>query len=155
MSHGPDDLELAAQRLLQHGVDGEFIDGDIGHGKAFRFTMPGGHRLELVWEVDRFVAPADQRSVYPDRPQKQVARNATVRRLDHCTVFTSKLLADRRVMTEALRFRHMDTTVTPDGEEIFSTVTSGAAQPRLRARGAARIPRRGRDEPLLLLLRHP
>ena len=123
---GPDDLEPAAQRLLQHGVDGEFIDGDVGHGKAFRFTMPGGHPLELVWEVERFVAPADQRSVYPDRPQKQVARNATVRRLDHCTVFTSRLLADRQVMTEALRFRHMDTTVTPDGEEIFSTVTSGA-----------------------------
>jgi catechol 2,3-dioxygenase len=123
---GPDDLEPAAERLLRHGVDGAFIDGDVGHGKAFRFTMPGGHRLELVWEVERFVAPADQRSVYPDRPQKQVARNATVRRLDHCTVFTSELLADRRVMTEALRFRHMDTTVTPDGEEIFSTVTSGA-----------------------------
>ena len=76
-----------------------------------------------AWRVDRL---EDQRSVYPDRPQKQVSRNATVRRLDHCTVYTSELLADRRVMTDVLRFRHMDTTVTPDGEEIFSTVTSGA-----------------------------
>ena len=47
--------------------------------------MPGAHCLELVWEVAR----EDRRSAHPDRPQKQVARNATVRRLDHCTVFTS------------------------------------------------------------------
>ena len=40
---------------------------DLEPGKAFRFTMPGGHRLDLVWEVERFVAPADQRSMYPGR----------------------------------------------------------------------------------------
>ena len=88
---GPEDLELAAQRLRDHGVEGDFIDGDVGHGTAFRFRMPGGHRLELVWDVERYVAAEGQRSVYPDRPQKQVAHNATVRRLDHCTVYTPHL----------------------------------------------------------------
>jgi catechol 2,3-dioxygenase len=123
---GANDLELAAKRLLDHGIAGEFSDGDVGHGKAFRFKMPGGHTFELVWDVERYVPPAEQRSVYPDRPQKQVGRNATVRRLDHCTVFTTELEADRRVFTEALAFRHMDTTVTPGGKEVFTTVTSGA-----------------------------
>jgi catechol 2,3-dioxygenase len=123
---GPDDLELAARRLLDHGVEGDFIDGDVGHGTAFRFTMPGGHSLELVWDVERYVAPEGERSVYPDRPQRQVAHNATVRRLDHCTVYTPHLFEDRRILTSALRFRHMDTTVTPAGDEVFSTLTSGA-----------------------------
>ena len=123
---GPDDLELAARRVLDHGVAGQFVDGDVGHGRAFQFKMPGGHTFELVWDVERYVAPEGQRSVYPDRPQKQVAHNATVRRIDHCTVFTPRLVADRGVFTDALAFRHMDTTVTPDGTQVFTTMTSGA-----------------------------
>lgn len=53
---GPDDLPLAAQALSEAGVEGRWIDGDVGHGKAYQFTMPGGHRFELVWGVDRYQA---------------------------------------------------------------------------------------------------
>lgn len=123
---GPDDLELAARALIETGVDGEWIDGDVGHGKAYQYTVPGGHRFELVWDVERYIAPPDQRSVYPSRPQKQVAMNATVRRLDHVTVISDQPEADRQVFVDGLKFRHMDSLVLPNGKQVFSALTSGA-----------------------------
>jgi catechol 2,3-dioxygenase len=123
---GPDDLELAAQALSEAGVEGRWIDGDVGHGKAYQFTMPGGHRFELVWDFERYQAPPELRSVYPNRPQRQVAMNAAVRRIDHCTVMSRELQADKRVFVDALKFRYMEGTVLPSGAEIFVTLTSGA-----------------------------
>ena len=123
---GPDDLEIAAKALTDAGVDGGWSDGDVGHGKSYQFTMPGGHNFELVWDFDRYVAPPELQSVYPNRPQKQVAHNAAVRRIDHCTVGSTAAQADRDIFVDALKFRHMEGTKLPNGQEIFIALTSGA-----------------------------
>ena len=128
---GPDDLDLAAKALAEVGVQGSWSDGDVGHGRSFEIDMPGGHRFELVWEMERYVAPPEQKSVYPDRPQKQVTVGAPVRRIDHCTIQSNELRAAKAALVSALRFRHMDTIVLPpgvkaDGDEAFVSLTSGA-----------------------------
>jgi len=123
---GPDDLELAAKSLVDHGVEGRWNEGDVGHGKAFEFVSPGGHRYELVWEMERYVAPPELASVFPDRPQKQNASNAAVRRIDHLTLHSREQAADKAIFTEALKFRHMDSIVIPGGQEVFMGLTCGA-----------------------------
>ena len=35
-----------------------WIDGDVGHGPAYRFTDPDGHVLELYYETERYEPPA-------------------------------------------------------------------------------------------------
>jgi catechol 2,3-dioxygenase len=85
-AEGPEQLRQAVDRIQAAGTEGEWLDGSFGHGPAFRFTGPGGHRQELFWEVDRAVAPAGEESVYPERPQRRQARGLGVRILDHVTV---------------------------------------------------------------------
>ena len=42
-----------------------WIDGDVGHGPAYRFTDPDGHVLELYYETERYEPPAHLRPVAP------------------------------------------------------------------------------------------
>ena len=34
-----------------------WVEGDAGHGRAFRFLSPFGHIFEIYWETERYVAP--------------------------------------------------------------------------------------------------
>ena len=43
------------------GVEGAWLEGDLGHGRAYSFLDPDGHRLELFYESERYDAP-------PERP---------------------------------------------------------------------------------------
>jgi len=47
-----------------------WIDGDTGHGRAFRFEDPFGHVFELYWETNRYLPPADDRldAAVPQHP---------------------------------------------------------------------------------------
>ncbi len=123
---GPQELEQAAKRLEHAGVAGRWTEGDVGHGKSYEFKLPGGHVVELVWDVERFKCLPEQASVYPGRPQKQVYSNAAVRRIDHVTMFSRQPEADRDVFREGLGFRYMEGTLGKDGREMFMTLTSGA-----------------------------
>jgi len=46
-------LDRRVAALQAAGVTGVWIEDEIGHGPAFRFTSPGGHAVELYWETER------------------------------------------------------------------------------------------------------
>ena len=74
MEHRVADAQPAAprggrSRLQRAGVEGEWIENSVGHGPAFSYRGPGGHRHELLWETEPYVAPPELRSPYPNRPQ--------------------------------------------------------------------------------------
>ena len=46
------------RRSSATGLGIGWIDGDIGHGPAYRFTDPDGHLLELYYEAERYDAAA-------------------------------------------------------------------------------------------------
>jgi catechol 2,3-dioxygenase len=123
---GPQELDDAASRLQAAGLDGRCIDGDVGHGRAYQFWTPGGHLIELVWDVERYVAPPELKSNYPGRPQRQVASNAAVRRIDHVTTHSTAIPDDINVFRDQLGFRFMEATVGPNDVLFFVTLTSGA-----------------------------
>ena len=87
-TEGADELDEAVARLNAAGVQGDWFDDSYGHGRAYRYTGPGGHCQEIFWEIDRAVAPAGEESVYPDRPQRPPAHGIGPRLLDHLTVTT-------------------------------------------------------------------
>src|SRR5471032_2773475 len=43
---------VAATEAAGHGIG--WIDGDVGHGPAYRCTDPDGHVLELYYETERY-----------------------------------------------------------------------------------------------------
>jgi catechol 2,3-dioxygenase len=51
-------LEQVASGIDRTGLGRGWIDGGIGHGRAYRFVTPDGHAQEVFWDVDRY--PADR-----------------------------------------------------------------------------------------------
>jgi len=80
-----------------------WVEGDKGHGRAFRFEDPFGHVFELYWETRRLIAEGD------DRPAlKNVASRftgAAPRRLDHLNLLAEDVSEFRRFMETCLGAR--------------------------------------------------
>jgi catechol 2,3-dioxygenase len=49
---GPCALRRAVAVLAASGRGLGWVDGDVGHGPAYRFQAPSGHVHELLWEVE-------------------------------------------------------------------------------------------------------
>ena len=79
----PQGLERLAQSSEADGNGRGWIEGDIGHGKAYQFTNPNGHLLEVYYETEKYRAPEDQRPALKNQPQRASYRGVGVRRLDH------------------------------------------------------------------------
>jgi catechol 2,3-dioxygenase len=122
-------LDVTVRNLKSAGVDGRWIDGDVGHGAAFQFWTPGGHLAEVTWEAERYLAPPELASTFPNRPQRQVERGAPVRRIDHVTVATANLRDDVALFRDHLGFRFMEGTLAPPPAPadicVFAALTSG------------------------------
>ena len=56
----PLERRVAAVEATRLGVG--WIDGDVGHGPAYRFTDPDGHVFELFYEVERYSPPPRPRA---------------------------------------------------------------------------------------------
>ena len=56
-------LDRVARAIEATGRGQGWIDGDHGHGPAYRFTDPDGHVFELLYEADRYDAAARARAV--------------------------------------------------------------------------------------------
>src|SRR6478609_9986087 len=48
----PAALERRVAAIEETGLGRGWIDGDVGHGRAYRFNTPEGHPMELLWDVD-------------------------------------------------------------------------------------------------------
>jgi catechol 2,3-dioxygenase len=116
---GPEELEQVARIVEPLGLGVGYTDGDIGHGRGYRFYTPDGHLVEAFWEVDLWEAPEELRTVFKTRPQKYVTRSASCRRIDHVTVSCNEPEANRRLF-ERLGFRTNEIQRLDTGEEIFA-----------------------------------
>jgi len=123
---GPDELEEAVTRVEAAGAKGAWIDATYGHGRSYRFNGPGGHPIELLWEVERFKATGDLKSTYPERPQKPTNHGIAPRQLDHVTVATHDVVSDGEWYRKTLGFRFMAIAYMHDNpkQAVFGTVTT-------------------------------
>jgi catechol 2,3-dioxygenase len=106
---------VAAIEAAGRGIG--WVDGDVGHGPAYRFTDPDGHTLELYYETERYDPPAHLRPVLRNQPQRYTGRGAGVKRLDHVNLLASDVAACREFCTDVLGFRHYEGIVLDDGTE--------------------------------------
>jgi catechol 2,3-dioxygenase len=106
---------VAAIERTGHGIG--WIEGDVGHGPAYRFTDPDGHVIELYYESERYVPPEHLRPALKNVPQRYVGRGAAVKRLDHVNVLAEDVGANRRFAQEHLGFRLYEQIVLDDGSE--------------------------------------
>lgn len=111
---GPDQLARAVERIEATGLGEGWVEGAVGHGRAYRYRSPGGHLHELLWEVERYAAPAGMESPFPNRPQRYVPRGAALRCIDHVTIASANPLGDTEWYRDMLGHRFMEYTVIPE-----------------------------------------
>ncbi len=68
---------IEASGYKTHG----WVDGDAGHGRAYRFEDPFGHIFEIYWDTNR--APKDDPSALKNLSSRFHAQGACPRRIDH------------------------------------------------------------------------
>jgi catechol 2,3-dioxygenase len=116
-THGPEALERRVSALETAGVEGAWHEGDLGHGRAFSFLDPDGHRLELFYESERYAAPAELRPALKNQPQRYPARGVGVRHLDHVNFLAVDPAENRVFLEQNLGLRLTEQIVLDDGAE--------------------------------------
>ena len=101
----PEALERRVAAIEQTGLGRGWIDGDVGHGPAFRFEDPDGHVFELYYEAERYFAPEHLKPSWRNQPQRYVGRGAAVKRLDHVNVLAADVRASREFCQQLLGYR--------------------------------------------------
>ena len=66
------------------------MDGDQGHGRAYRFKSPEGHTHEVFWDVVWLKERGQRQSVYADRYASNRRRGVNPRRFDHVTYMVAE-----------------------------------------------------------------
>jgi catechol 2,3-dioxygenase len=122
---GEEELEIAVKRLEDLGVGEGWEEATTGHGPAYRYRSPGGHLHEILWEVDRYEAPADQRSSYPIRPQKFNPVGCAARSIDHVTIGSGVIPRDIEFYCETFGSRYMECTqFSADDDPFFAEISN-------------------------------
>jgi len=101
----PEALERRVKVIEEMGCGIGWVDGDLGHGRAYRFTDPDGHIFELYYDTNKYVAPPEEKSALKNIAQRFHGRGVGVRRLDHLNLLATNVEAIRDFMQQALGSR--------------------------------------------------
>ena len=92
-----------------------WTEGDLGHGRAFRFHDPDAHVFELYFDTNKYVAPPSERPALKNQPQRNHGRGCAVRRLDHLNLLAQDVSAIRDFLPRALGSRITEQIVLDAG----------------------------------------
>lgn len=111
-------LERAAANIAAAGRGSGWIDASVGHGRAYAFTTPDGHKNELLWEVEKYVPTDQERSALACAVQKRPLQGVPVKRIDHINLMAADLPATKQFYIDTLGFLCRERIEMPDGLEL-------------------------------------
>jgi catechol 2,3-dioxygenase len=114
-ARSPAALERRVTVIEREGLGIGWINGDLGHGPAFQFTDPDGHRMEVYFEERRYAAPDGLRSTLRNLPMKYPSHGIGVRRTDHLALLCRDVARNRRFAAECLGFALREQVVYENG----------------------------------------
>ena len=105
---------MAAIEASDYKVLG-WVDGDLGHGRAFRFEDPFGHVFEIYWDSVRYVPAPEERPALKNLAQRFHGRGCCPRRLDHLNLLAEDVTEFRAFMETCLGSRVTELIELDDG----------------------------------------
>ena len=105
---------VAAIEALGAGIG--WVEGDLGHGRAYRFRDPDDHVFEIYFDTIKYVAPPHERPALKNQPQRNHGRGCAVRRLDHLNLLARDVGVIRDFLPKALGSRVTEQIVLDSGE---------------------------------------
>jgi catechol 2,3-dioxygenase len=112
----PAALERRVATIEALGAGIGWVDGDLGHGRAFRFRDPDGHVFELYYDTNRYVAPPEERPALKNVAQRYHGRGVCVRRIDHVNLLAVDVAAIRDFLPKALGSRVTEQIIFDNGD---------------------------------------
>ena len=82
-----------------------WVDGDLGHGKAYRFEDPFEHVFEIYWDTRRYEPGPEDTPALKNLASKFHAQGACPRRLDHLNLLAEDVSVFREFMVTCLGSR--------------------------------------------------
>jgi catechol 2,3-dioxygenase len=82
-----------------------WVEGDLSHGRAFRFEDPFGHVFEIYWDTVKYRAEGADRPALKNMASRYTAQGAAPRRIDHLNLLAADVAAFRRFMETCLGSR--------------------------------------------------
>jgi catechol 2,3-dioxygenase len=82
-----------------------WVDGDLGHGRAYRFEDPFGHVFELYWDTVKYDPPEDDKPALKNMSSRFHAQGVSPRRLDHLNLLAEDVSQFRDFMQTCLGSR--------------------------------------------------
>jgi catechol 2,3-dioxygenase len=119
-SRSPAALARRVAALEAVGFGLGWVEGDAGHGRAFRFATPEGHAMELFWDLRYAPAVTGRASVLPSRRERRPGRGVPVDRIDHLNLMTIDTAACRDFLVDVLGFRERDRIEADGGRLVMS-----------------------------------
>ena len=123
-ANSPEALERRAKKIESMGRGIGWVDGDMGHGKAYRATDPDGHIFEIYYETRWYEAPPELKPALKNQAMRFPARGCNARRLDHLNLLVLDVAATREFLTDGLHMRNTERIMLDDGTEAGSWMTT-------------------------------
>lgn len=82
-----------------------WVEGDLGHGRAYRFEDPFGHVFELYWDTVIYDPPEDDKPALKNMSSRFHAQGVSPRRIDHLNLLASDVTQFRDFMITCLGSR--------------------------------------------------
>jgi catechol 2,3-dioxygenase len=119
--------EAALQRRVKvletMGAGVGWVEGDLGHGRAYRARNADGHQFELYYDTNRYVPPPDQRPALKNQAQRFPARGCNVRRLDHLNLLVLDPKETREFLERGFGMRTTEQIILDSGAEAGAWLT--------------------------------
>lgn len=85
----PEALTRRASAIKDSNLNGSWTDDEFGYGPSYQFSTPDGHQIQLLWEVEKYLAPPELTSKILTRPSKKPLKGIPIRRVDHLNLLAS------------------------------------------------------------------
>jgi catechol 2,3-dioxygenase len=120
----PEALERRVAVIEASGLGKGWIDGDVGHGRAYQFMTTDDHLMEIYYDTEWYVPPKELKPSLKNQAQRFPARGVNVRRLDHVNLLTSEVAPLRHFMEQVVGMRTTEMIVLDNGQEAGAWVTT-------------------------------
>jgi catechol 2,3-dioxygenase len=92
-----------------------WTEGDLGHGKSYRFNDPDGHVFEIYFDTKKYQASEAEKPSLKNQAQRFHGRGVGVRRIDHLNLLAQDVGKIREFMQAALGSRVTEEILLNDG----------------------------------------
>lgn len=116
-------LQRRVTVLENTGLGQGWNDHNVGHGPAYCFTDPDGHKMEIYYETEWYQAPEHLRPALRNQSSRFPDKGIGLRRIDHINLLAKDVRANRVFMQQALGARMTEQVIFDDGSEKASWVT--------------------------------